>query len=248
MTGSLSFEEYLDHIEADSARLGLVIADLLTETVPGCAEWRGRDLTEHVTRVLSFWERQLEIADPASAEEADDRPDADDEEQIPFLDAATSNLLGTLRRLGPDEPCWNWSGEDLVSGWVARRMAIELAVHRYDAELTAAVPTPIATDLAADGIDERIDVHLRIDIVDHPDVCLGGSLCLVCTDVEAAWVVEVGNGRLKCRSGRGPASAVLRGPASDVFLWSWNRILRDAGALQLTGDPAVTERWASLPI
>ena len=39
-------------------------------------------------------------------------------------------------------------------------MALEAAVHRYDAELAHRDPTPVADDLAVDGIDEVLRVML----------------------------------------------------------------------------------------
>ena len=45
-----------------------------------------------------------------------------------------------------------------TSGFWARRMAVETAVHRYDAQLAAGDPQPVERMLAADGVDEYLDV------------------------------------------------------------------------------------------
>ncbi|MGH9298806.1 MAG: maleylpyruvate isomerase N-terminal domain-containing protein, partial [Acidimicrobiales bacterium] len=164
---------------------------------------------------------------------------------VAWLDDRAAVLVELLNRLGPDEPCWNWAGDEFESGWVARRMALETAVHRYDGELAAGEPTQIKRELAADGIDERVEVHLKADVPDYPEASLGGSICLSCTDVDAAWVVDVGGGRLRVREGAGPAAAVARGTASDLFLFSWNRLGSDA--LEVTGDRSIPERWSTLP-
>jgi hypothetical protein len=129
---------------------------------------------------------------------------------------------------------------------VARRMALESAIHRIDAEQAHHVATPIETELAVDGIDERIAVHLAVDVPDVPSASLGGSLCLVCDDANHAWVVEVGAGKLTWRHGRGPADAVLVGEASNVFQFTWNRLPLDA--LTLTGRREVAGAWAGLPV
>ena len=114
-------------------------------------------------------------------------------------------------------------------------MALESAVHRYDAELAVGSPAPIDRDLAVDGIDEWLGVHLATDVPETPDASLGGVLCLACADDPAAWTVEVAGGRLRWREGRGPADAVLVGSASDLYLFSWNRTPLEA--LDLTGKP-----------
>ena len=42
-------------------------------------------------------------------------------------------------------------------------------------------------ELAIDGIDERIAIHLATDVPEVPDATLGGVLCLACLDDPAAW-------------------------------------------------------------
>ncbi|MHB1988376.1 MAG: maleylpyruvate isomerase family mycothiol-dependent enzyme [Acidimicrobiales bacterium] len=241
-----SFEERVGALEQGSARLGLVVASVLSEQVPSCPAWMGRDLAEHVASAFTFWAHQLASRSPSEKHDPPHYDAADAADPVEWLDAATGVIVEALTELGPEEPCWNWSGVDLDSGWVARRMALEVAVHRYDGELAAGDPTPVSSELAVDGIDERLEVHLRTDVSESPEACLGGPLCLCCSDVDAAWLVEVGNGRLRARRGAGPAAAVLRGSASDLFLFSWNRVGLDS--LDLTGDRAVADAWASLPV
>lgn len=241
-----SFEDHLAAIEIETERLGSVVAPYPDAPVPSCPEWEASDLLEHVGKVFSFWAHQLEAGDTEARHDPPVGGPPADESLVEWLDERASVLIGRLNELGPDEPCWNWSGVALDSGWVARRMALEIAIHRYDGELAAGEPMPIPPELAADGLDERLEVHLRTDIGEDPDASLGGPICLSSTDVEAAWVVEVGNGRLRVRQRAGPASVVVRGTASDLFLFSWNRIGYDA--LDLTGDEAVAKRWSTLPV
>ena len=92
-------------------------------------------------------------------------------------------------------------------------MALESAVHRYDAELAAESPTSIASDLAVDGIDEFLTVHLTTNLPEYPEATLGGPLCLACSDTDDAWTVEIGAGKFRVRGGRGPAAAYLSGTA-----------------------------------
>lgn len=246
MSEAPTFEDRVGAIDAEASRLGAVAVDALDEPVPSCPGWTGRDLTAHVARVFTFFAHQLAAGDPSARHEPVPHDPSEAADVIEWLDAATGVLVGALSELGPDEPCWNWSGTDLNSGWVARRMSLEAAVHRYDGELAAGEPGGIDAALAVDGIDERLEVHLRVDVPEAPGASLGGPLCLCCSDDDAAWVVEVGSGRIKTRRGSGPAAAVLRGPASDLFLFTWNRI--GADRLELTGDPSVAEAWSTLPV
>lgn len=241
-----AFDEYTAAIEAGTARLATVVGDVLAQPVPSCPEWTGFDLVEHLGEVFRFFREQLLAADPSGRREVARPGIPEGAPPTEWLESMASSLVAAVEQAGPDSPCWNWAGEDLNSGWVARRMALETAVHRYDAELTALDPTPVERDLAVDGVDERLMVHLRADLPEEPSATLGGSLCLACSDADAAWVVEVGQGSLHVRGGRGPASAYVRASASDLFLFSWNRV--DVDQLELTGDRQVAGAWATLPV
>jgi len=77
-------------------------------------------------------------------------------------------LCTTLKELGPNAPCWNWSGSNSTAGWVARRMAQETAVHRVDAhQIDGAVAADIDAALNVDDVDEFIDVFVGTP-VDRP--------------------------------------------------------------------------------
>ena len=218
----------------------------LSVRVQTCPEWLLSDLIGHLGDVFMFWRAQLEAASPDSPSEPPSKGAPADSELAGWFEDACNDLQAALSGRDLDEPCWNWSGTDLSAGWVARRMALESAVHRYDAELSLGVAKGIERELAIDGIDEWISVHLATDVPEAPEANLGGVLCLACSDDTAAWTVEVAGGRLRWREGRGPADAVLVGSASDLYLYCWNR--RPLEALELTGSREVAVAWTSLPI
>ncbi len=240
-----SHEAYLQAVGREVRRLSDVAAGRLEARVPSCPEWAVGDLVEHLGLVFGFWSAQVTAADPQ--ERRDPAQATPERDHLPaWLEERADDLVDRLRAAGGEAPCWNWSGRDLSSGWVGRRMALEAAVHRYDGELAAGDPTPVDSVLAVDGLDERIHVHLAVDVRDAPEATLGGSLCLSCSDAACAFVVEVGKGRLHVRDGAGPATAFIRGTASDLFLFSWNRV--PLGALDVTGDRSVAAAWATLPV
>lgn len=211
--------------------------------MPTCPDWRMSDLVADLADVFTFWRVQVETASPdARTEPSRGMPYGSD--LVSWLEDASANLQGALGDRDPAEPCWNWSGSDCTTRWVARRMALESAVHGYDAALAIGSPGPIDRALAVDGIEEWLGVHLATDVPEMPDTSLGGVLCLACADDPAAWTVEVSGGRLRWREGRGPADAVVVGSASDLYLFSWNR--RPLEALDLTGSREVAAAWSSL--
>jgi uncharacterized protein (TIGR03083 family) len=240
---SLPFAVYLDTIAEEAARLEDAVRAHPDAPIPNCPTWTATDLLWHVRDVYENWTSQLVAADPG-VRAPHDTPIHDGDATVAF-EEAVSGLVATLEEVGADSPSWNWSDDEFTAAWVARRMALESAVHRVDAEQGAGDAHEVERELAVDGIDERLDVHLRLDVAEAPEASLGGSLCLVCRDDAAAWVVDVERGRLRWRHGRGPADAALVGTASDLFLFTWNRVSPDA--LELTGSRAVVEAWRDLP-
>jgi uncharacterized protein (TIGR03083 family) len=214
--------------------------------VPTCPEWRLSELIGHLGDVYSFWQCQLGAASPEAPAEPPARAELTGRELTEWFERSCESLRAALASHDPEDPCWNWSGAELTAAWVARRMALESAVHRYDAELCLDAATAIDRDLAVDGIDEWISVHLATDVPEAPEATLGGVLCLSCADASAAWTVEIAGGRLRWREGSGPADAVLVGSASDLYLYCWNR--RPLDVLALTGSREVALAWTSLPI
>lgn len=250
---SLGFDSYLDACseELERALDALEVAGPQVP-VPTCPGWTTGDLATHLRQVYGRWRQRLADGGTvvlAPTERGGDAPAGEAGEDPPrpadgFYEEGNA-LLGELAAAGPEAACWNWTGIDETAGWLARRIALETAVHRVDAELAAGTSRPVEAELAVEGIEERLEVHLRQALARAPEAGLGGSLCLVCSDVDAAFVVEAGGGRLRWRRGRGPADAALVGTASQLFLFSWNRFPLDA--LSLTGRREIVSAWADLP-
>jgi hypothetical protein len=154
-------------------------------------------------------------------------------------------LVSALREHDPADPCWNAVGEDLTVGFLARRLAHESAIHRIDVEVARGTPTTIDSELAADGVDERLFVVLSHHSEEGEMPELGGSICLICSDRDAAWSIDASRGRFRVRTGRGPADAAVVATASDLFCFSWSR--PTIRPLQVTGRMAVVEAWQQLP-
>ena len=70
---------------------------------------------------------------------------------------------------------------------------------------------------------------------------LGGSLHFHATDAESEWIVRSEGGRLAAEPGHEKADAAVRGAASDLLLFIWNRV--PASALDVVGDAAVAAAW-----
>ena len=217
-----------DHLEAlrrDVDRFSRVArAGDLTVPVPSCPDWMLADLVWHLVGVHSFWgdivERRLQ--DPAEARRPD-RP-ADDAALPDLFDERAARLVHTLTDTDPSTPVWTWAARQEV-GFVHRRMAQEIAVHRWDAEDAVGDAAPIEPDLATDGVDEFVHDHMP----GGPRVI--GRIELATTDTGVRW--SIGAGRR--------ANAILSAPASDLLLALWRRVPPEA--VEITGDREAAIRF-----
>ena len=129
------FGDRLEIIAAESRRLSDVVAALdLEARVPSTPEWSVRDLAHHIGEVQWYWGENVR------AQNADERSGAEltavpeDTDLLAWLGWCTYSLLGALREVGPDAPCWAWWPEPHTAGAVGRHQAQEASVHRWDAE------------------------------------------------------------------------------------------------------------------
>lgn len=229
--GSLAFDRYLDHLMAEAERFDAAIGAAPADVrVPACPDWTRRDLRDHQAGVLAFWTRQL--ADDATLDgPVTDGLEADAARSVTEL-AAT--MTARLSAVGVDRPCWNWSGVDQVTGWVARRMAQEISVHRVDAESLMGAVTPIAVDIAQDGIDELLDVFVDA----APGTATDGGVAVELLDPTRRAVLTR-EGAVRTTD---EPLAQLHGTASDVLLALWSR---GSGATW-TGDDRAPRAWTHL--
>jgi hypothetical protein len=240
---SLSFESYLDTISEDAARLADNRLPPGT-SIPGWPGTEARDVIEHVREVLRAARRSLVGDDPLWADAEGDDLDGEDLGGAADLEITAATIVTACAVRGGDAELANWTGQNETVGFLARRLACDLALHRGDLERSEGRERPVERELALDGIEERLVVHLGRH-VDLGVENLGGSLGLVCSDDPAGFLIEVNRGRLSYRVRRGPADVIVRASASDLFAYVWDRI--DPGTLSVTGARAVADAFRNLP-
>jgi uncharacterized protein (TIGR03083 family) len=154
----LDHTTYLEHLRAESQRFRDVLATCDPRAdVPSCPDWRVDDLLWHLGEVQHFW-TWVVTNRPKGPDEHDqpERP-GDHAGLLAFYDRQYVALADTLSQAEPTDEAWTWS-QDKTVGFIFRRQAHEALIHRRDAELTAGSLTPFPVDLAADGVDEVLDV------------------------------------------------------------------------------------------
>ncbi|HEU5455509.1 MAG TPA: maleylpyruvate isomerase family mycothiol-dependent enzyme [Nocardioides sp.] len=155
----LDFPDYLEHIRSESRRFREVLSTCDPDArVPGCPEWNAADLLWHLAEVQWFWAKVVRTR-PLGPDEEDPGPDRPSayEDLLKAFDEYSSALVSELEQADPGDEAWTWSSEQTV-GFTLRRQAHEALIHRLDAEQAAGDVTPLDTALAADGVEEVLDV------------------------------------------------------------------------------------------
>lgn len=151
---------YLDHIRAESARFRAVLAECPpTAGVPSCPEWDAADLLWHLASVQGFWAEVVRTRPAAVDEDFEKklpRPETYDG-LLAAYDGYAAAMIEALATADPADEAWHWSSDHTVGASI-RRQAHEALIHRLDAELAAGAVTPLPADLAADGVEEALDV------------------------------------------------------------------------------------------
>lgn len=119
-----------------------------------------------------------------------------------------------------------------------RRQAHETTVHRYDAEAArGGTPSPIAPDLAVDGLDELLrgfHARSRSRLRSAEPHVLRVHAVGAGAGADAVWTVRLtAEPPVTVRGEEGPAEAELSGPADQLYLALRNR----TAVPRVTGDP-----------
>jgi uncharacterized protein (TIGR03083 family) len=241
---------------------GLLVATLegaeLSATVPTAPDWALSDLVRHVGGNLRSVEQAVRTGEPVT----------DPEGQVPdhggpsggdlaplfaWLTEAAGRFASTLSAAGPGVEAQVWTVRWPTAAW-ARRAAHDLLVHRADAAGTVGAAFTTAPDLAADALDEFLDLMSNPQVAAAAAETAGpgpagpaGSIHLHATDtgpeVPSEWLIELGSPTLTWRHAHEKATAAVRGPVTDVLRVAYRRLPPDADGIEVLGDREVLDGW-----
>jgi uncharacterized protein (TIGR03083 family) len=228
--------DFLAALRRDGARVAelLDVADLAAP-VPSCPEWDVAELGYHVAEVHRFWATVVaeRLTDP---ERVPMLPRPYDSEVPALYAAAFANVLEVVTTVPADTPVWTWwSRPTGTAAQVARRMAHETAMHRWDLEHALGDAAPIDAELASDGIDE---------VLSWVSTMPAGSVHLHCTDVAGEWTLFPEGDGMRLTREHAKGDCALRGTASDLLLVIWRRV--SATRLDIVGDADVAREFLAL--
>src|ERR1700759_5001854 len=164
---------YLDSLAADFALLrAAATAAGLDAPVPSCPGWTVTDLVRHTGAAYLPKTLPMRLGDSPGEQDWPDGIGA--QPPLELLDRTYAGLTAELTSRAPDSPAPSWyRPEPTVAFWM-RRVAQGTLPPRLDAELAARAAaghpvSPVADDLAADGVDEVLIRFLGYGSTVWPD-------------------------------------------------------------------------------
>lgn len=233
--------DYRQIIADESARFNEIIATgPLDATVPGAPGWTLADLCRHIGDVQRWATYVITEGGPGAADEDNRTVD----EVVTAFPSYTAGLLAAIDGLDPDAELWNFTDGPQIGSFWLRRQALEVTIHRWDAESAVSDnPPAIPAELAADVLDELVHVFVgRVITREGIDVTeLPGDVHLHCTDTEGEWTFEIVDGALVVVDEHRKSNVAVRGPASDLALFMYGRTRSDQ--VEVFGDEAALAGW-----
>jgi uncharacterized protein (TIGR03083 family) len=231
----LESAQYLDAVRREADQLvGAATRAGFDATIPSCPDWDVAELLGHVGRVYRWCAGCVDANALVAPTDLPPVPPRD--ELVAWVRDGVERVVATLDRPA-DDPAWTWAPDGTVGFW-QRRQAHETAIHRVDAELASGPPSPVATDLAVDGIDEFLDLipnRFGVPPVRGHDE----TVHVHCTDAAGEWLLRVGDDGLAVERAHANGDVAVRGPASDLLLVLLRRQAPDT--VEVLGDRAVLD-------
>ena len=214
--------------------------------VPTCPGWTVADLVTHVGGIHRWVTAIVASQAPSRLPFPEVEPESSSAGDLAeWLTVGAVPLLNSLQAAGPVTPVWTW-GPGRTSGWWARRMVHETAVHRADAELAVGrAASEIDPVIAADGIDEFL---FNLPSARRPYKHLasfptGASLHLHATDADGEWLIRFTESGIAWERGHAKATVAVRGPVALLLLFAYGRAPGSDERFAVFGDASVLDAW-----
>jgi uncharacterized protein (TIGR03083 family) len=217
-----------------AAQLGL---DAAVATCPG---WDVEALVRHVNRVYTT---AAHVISHRVTQRPEQFPPVADGDPIQVLESLLDELVTALQEADADTAVFVWTDkvEPTAAFW-ARRMAHESSVHRFDAQIAHAMPQPIDSELAADGLDEFIDVLTPMLYDRNGGTGPTGTVQLLSTD-DVSWCLGLEPDAMERLDVVAAPDASARGTSSTLLLAAYGRV--PWTSLTVEGDIELLNRWSA---
>lgn len=247
----MQVSDYIDVVAAEGEAFATAAeAGELDVAVPPCEGWDVRDLVRHLG-LIHLWaaanvaypsDDWLDVDDLTVL--ADYWPELaaawpDDSDLVAWYRRTNRNLVRVLSSAPADHHCFTFLPAPTALTMWSRRQASEIAIHRFDAEVSRGVPSHFEPRFAADMLDELLsgfapgerEIPVPSERVLHVHA----------QDVDEHWYVTIGpHGMATSRRGDDP-NLTVRGTAAELYLLFWNRATDST--VTLVGDSSLMDLW-----
>ena len=239
---------FLSAAEADAGSLLATAEADWARLVPHCPEWDAAGLVRHTGGIFVWMATIVASGDRVSRRLLDPAPE-DTADLAAWYGQSLERVLRVLGSSDPDGPTWTFStiGDDRVRWW-CRRLAVEVAIHRWDVQHAAATsdgpgPEPVDGEVAAAGIEEFAIEFLPALLAQDGFENLAGTLHLHATDGPAEWWIDL-DALTPARPQHAEADTTVQATRSDLLLWLTNRGPVDP--VEVLGNQGMIDHWHQL--
>jgi uncharacterized protein (TIGR03083 family) len=219
--------------------------------VPHCPDWDAAGLVRHMGSVLVWMAAIVTTGERVNRRTLEPAPPENPDGLPAWYLAALARALQVLGSADPDAATWTFSSTgDRRAGWWCRRLAVEVAVHRWDAEHAVAADrgdahatTPLDGDVAAEGIEEFVVEFLPGLLAQEDLEGITGTLHLHAVDGPTEWWIDL-DAAGRAIPEHAKADTAIRGTRSDLLLWLENRAPLES--LEVLGNQKILDRWGQL--
>ncbi|HEY3843936.1 MAG TPA: maleylpyruvate isomerase family mycothiol-dependent enzyme [Acidimicrobiales bacterium] len=233
--------------EADARALLVAAETDWGRPVPHCPEWDAAGLVRHTGGIFMWMAAVVTSGERVSRRTLAAAPD-DPADLAAWYVGVLDRTLAALAAAQADAPVWTFSatGNRRVAWW-CRRLAVEVAIHRWDAQHAVAEdgagPGPLDGEVAAAGIEEFVVEFLPGLLAREGVEGLGGTLHLHGSDGPAEWWIDLDT-QGSVLPDYPEADTTVRGTRSDLLLWLTNR--GPLETIEVSGTPLVPDGWHQL--
>lgn len=204
----------------------------LSVKIPPCPGWDLRELVQHLG-MIHLW-AAANVAFPATDWlDVHDLPDLvqyspdrasgypDDADPVGWYRETLANLIGVVQSAPADLECFAFLPAPSPLTMWARRQASEIAIHRFDAELSRDIPSHFDPHFATDMLDELMSgctPRPRSVDIGRPEV-----IHVHAQDTDEYWYVSIGAEQTETSRQSDHADLALTGTAADLCDLLWNR-------------------------
>lgn len=249
----MEVSEYIKFVrsEGDLFATAAEQGELDVDVTP-CPGWDMREMVRHLG-LIHLWAAGNVAFPKDEWLEADDLTDLaelwpelaaswpDDAELITWYRKTLANLIRVLETAPDDVEAFTFLAAPTPLTMWSRRQASEIAVHRFDAEVSRGITSHFEPQFATDMLDELLSAFAprprEIDMDEER------TLLIHAKDVDEHWYLTIGPKGITTTRDKRDADLTVTATAAELYLSMWNRT--PDSSVKLTGDTSVMDLWHS---